>query len=213
MRSHNIIVKIACFIFVLLLMFVLPLAIYNMNQADINLRLNGKEVTATVINVEKWQIGKKHHEKVTVTYVNDNGQTITAEAYNSTGVFENDTIVGSVLPGKPEIVYVEPSIWIKAPLYGLAGLFFFGGFVMLVIMIRASKDEMQLTKQGKVAEAVIIRRELVEDAIFVDVGFRDHNGIQRFGNCRVPAYLDSDASICMIRYLVKSEKKVICEIV
>jgi len=158
-------------------------------------------------------VGRKYRKWVTVTYKNEDGKQITAQAINTVDVFENDTITGKVLPENPEEVFMEPPIWVSIVAYGLAGLCFFGGLLVLIMMVHARKTDKQIASQGKITDAVIIRREFMGDVTLVDIEFRDENGILRFASCRAPIYLNSTATTCTIRYLVKSEKKILCEIV
>lgn len=200
-------------IMLLILLIGIPIGLYGANQTSINYQVNGTKVTATVINVESWKIGKKHRETVTVTYVNEDGQPITAKAINAGDVFENDTITGKVVPEKPEEVFLEPPMWQHIVVYGVSGLLYFFCLLILFGLVRGRKTDKQIAAQGKITDADIIRREFIGDETFVDIEFRDENGNLRFGSCRAPIYLKSNASTCTIRYLVKSEKKIICEIV
>lgn len=198
---------------IVLLIFIIgvPVGMYFLNQKTINYRMNGTEVTATVISVESKRVRGTDRITVTVTYENEDGEIITAKAINPGNVYENDTIVGRVVPEKPEEVFLEPPMWQTIVAYGVAGLFFFGSLILLIAMVIGKKTEKQMSRQGKITEATITRRELIDGSIFVDVEFRDDNGILRRGSCRAPEYMDTAKPTCTIRYLAKSDKKTICE--
>ena len=200
---------------IMLLLFVvgIPLALFLGNQKMINYQTNGTDVTATVVKVEKWKVSGKFREKVTVTYLDKDGTRITAEAINPGSVSENDTIVGKVVPENPAEVFLEPSLMTSVIVYGIMGFCFLGGLLIIFGMARNRMINKQMAAHSKVTDAVIMRREQIGDVSFVDVGFKDENGVHRFASCRVPVYMNANISTCTIRYFVKSEKKTICEIV
>jgi len=200
-------------VILLVLIIGIPLGAYFGQQKSINYKVNGTEVTATVINVYTWRVRGTIRKTVTVTYEDKDGKLITAKAINAGDVIENQTIIGKVIPENPEEVFLEPALWLTILVNGVAGLLFLGGLLVLFGMVWRRKTDKQMSAQGKVTDAVIMKREFIGDTLFVDVGFKDENGIHRFASCSAPIYLDSKASTCTIRYVVKSEKKVICEIV
>ena len=212
MNSQNSI-GIRGIIMLLLLVVGLPLGLFLGNQKAINYQMNGTDVTATVVKVEKWKVRKIIRQTVTVTYTDKDGTMITADVINPGSVSENDTIVGKILPENPKEVYLEPSLGITILVYGITGFCFLGGLLVIFGMIRSRMTNKQMAAHSKVTDAVIMKREQIGDAIFVDVGFKDEKGIHRFASCRVPEYMNADISSCTIRYFVKSEKKTICEIV
>jgi len=200
------------YIIVLLIILIgFPVAFYFKNQKSINYRLNGTEVTATVIDVSEKKVRGTVRTTVTVTYENEDGELITAKAINPGSVFENDTIVGKVVPENPEEVFREPSAGMTLLVYGIVGLIYLGALFMLIAMILGRSVGKKMARQGKITEAVILRRELVEGDLFVDLEFKDENGIMRHGSCRVPEYIDTNNRTCTIRYLPKSKDKAICE--
>jgi len=200
------------YIIVLLIILIgFPVALYFRNQKSINYQLNGTEVTATVVGVSEKKVRGTVRTTVTVTYENEVGELVTAKAINPGNVVEKDTIVGKVVPEKPEEVFLEPSAGMTLIVYGIMGLIYVGALIMLIAMILGRNIGKKMVRQGKITEAVIIRRELVEGNLFVDVEFKDENGIVRRGSCRVPEYIDTNNRICTIRYLPKSKDKAICE--
>lgn len=202
----------AKYIIVLLIILIgFPVALYFAKQKSINYQLNGTEVKATVVGVSEKKVRGTIRKTVTVTYENEDGEVITAKAINPGSVLENDTIVGRVVPETPEEVFLEPSGGMTFLVYVLMGLIYLGALFMLIAMILGRNISKKMARQGKIAEAVIIRRELIEGNIFVDVEFKDENGIVRRGSCRVPEYIDTNNRICTIRYLPKPKNKAVCE--
>lgn len=173
--------------------------------------MNGTEVKATVIRVETKKVRGRERQIVTVTYENEDGGLITAKALNPGDVAENDTLVGKVVPEKPEEVYLEPSARMSLLVYGIAGLFYISALIVLVALIMGRNTGKRMAKEGKIAEAFIVRRELVDGFLFVDLEFKDDMGVIRHGTCRVPEYIDTNNRTCLIRYLPKSTDKAICE--
>jgi len=212
MNSQNSI-GIKGIIMLLLLVVGLPLGLFLGNQKAIHYQTNGTDVTATVVNVEEWKVRGKVRQKVTVTYTEKDGTMITADVINPGSVSKNDTIVGKVLPENPQEVYLEPSLGITILVYGITVFCFLGGLLVIFGLIRGRMTNKQMAAHSRITDAVIMKREQIEDVIFVDVGFKDEKGVHRFGSCRVPDYMNSDMTTCTIRYFIKSEKKTICEIV
>ncbi len=198
-------------IILLIILIGFPVAFYFMNQKAFNYRMNGTEVTATVILVDTKIVRGTERKTVTVTYENKNGELITAKAINPGDVDENDTIVGKVVPEKPEEVYLEPSVRMTILVYSIVGLIYVAALVILIALIFGRNTGKRMEKEGKIAEAFIVRRELVEGILFVDLEFKDDKGVIRHGSCRVPEYIDTNNRICTIRYLPKSTDKAICE--
>lgn len=200
--------------FIIMLLIILigfPVAFYFAKQKQLNYQVNGTEVTATVINVESLMVGRKYREWVTVTYENQDGDLITAKAINAVNVVVNDTIVGRVVPEKPEEVFVEQTTGVAIVAYVIVGLLYSVALFFLVAVIIGRNTGKKMAKQGKITEALIIRREQLDGSIFVDVEFEDDNGILRYGSCRVPEYIDTTGRTCTIRYLAKAKNKAICE--
>lgn len=217
MNSQNSI-GIKGIIILLLLVVGLPLGLFIGNQKAIHYQTNGMDVTATVVNVEEWKVNDKIRQKVTVTYTDKDGTLTTAEVINPGSVSANDTIVGKVLPENPQEVYMEPSLVITILVYGITVFCFLVGLLVIFGLIRGRMVNKQMAANSRITDAVIMKRVLIGDMLFVDVGFKDDKGVHRYGSCRVPDYLysdymNSDISTCTIRYLVKSEKKTNCEIV
>jgi len=200
-------------IMLFLIMIGIPAAILIGNQKMIDYKTNGIEVTATVVNVESMHIGKKIRHYVTVTYTDPNGQLITANAINADGAVMNQSIYGRVLPGVPNEVFLEPAPWVLVVVYGLAIFFFLAGaFLIFGMFYRARTDE-KLSRMGTVTDALILNRIYIGDSQLIEVTFKDERGIVRKVECCPPPYLPQNATECTVRYVVKSEKKVICEVV
>src|ERR1035437_2882852 len=111
-------------VMLLLLVVGIPLAMFLGNQTMINYQVNGTDVTAKVINVKTFRITGKIRTTVTATYSGKNGTLITANVINPGTLYENDTIVGKVLPGSPTEVFLKLSLGITILVYGLAGFCF-----------------------------------------------------------------------------------------
>ena len=200
---------------IILLLFVIgiPLATFLGNQKMMNYQVNGTDVTAKVINVETLRIARKVITTVTATYTDKDGKIITAEVINPGSVSKNDMIVGKVVPENPTEVFLKPSLGITIIVYGIFGFCFLMGLIIIYGMVHSKNTQKQMASHSKVTDAVILSREQIGDATFVDIAFKDENGVHRSASCRVPDYMNANMSTCTIRYFVKSEKKVICEIV
>jgi len=200
-------------IMLFLIMIGIPTAILIGNQKMIDYRTNGIEVTATVVNVDSIMVGRKYRKAVTVTYTDPNGQLITANAINADGAVMNQSIYGRVLPGVPNEVFLEPAPWVLVVVYGLAVFFFLGGAVLIFGMFYRTRTDEKLSRMGTVTDALILNRIYIGDSQLIEVEFKDERGIVRKVNCCPPSYLPQNATECTVRYVVKSEKKVICEVV
>jgi hypothetical protein len=88
-----------------------------------------------------------------------------------------------------------------------------GGLVILFAMLKGRKTDQQMAAQSMFAEATVIGRENVGGYLYLDLQFRDSDGIIRKASCLAPNHYDPSAGTCHVRYIVKSEKKVVFEIV
>ncbi len=200
-------------IILFLIMIGIPTAILIGNQKMINYRTNGIEVAATVVNVDSVMVGRKYRKAVTVTYTDQNGQLITANAINADEAMMSQTIYGRVLPSAPNEVFLEPAPWVLVVVFGMAVFFFLGGAVLIFGMFYRTRTDEKLSRMGNVTDALILNRIYIGDSQLIEVEFEDERGIVRKVNCCPPPYLPQNATECTVRYVVQSEKKVICEVV
>lgn len=191
----------------------IPIALLVGFQKTINYQVNGTEVSATVTDVQTLLIRGKYRTNITVAYENESGELVTAQATNAVSPVIGQTITGKVLAGNPDELFLDPPVWQLILVYSVAGLCFIGGLVIIFALIRGRKTDKQMASQSMFAEATVVGRENVGGYLFLDVQFRDGDGIIRKASCRAPEYWDPSGSTCHVRYIAKSEKKVVCEIV
>ncbi|MBQ8107200.1 MAG: hypothetical protein IJ129_00450 [Ruminococcus sp.] len=140
----------------LLLGIVLPVAMYfailKGSSVEDEYVKNGTLVDCRVCRVE----GTGKHQYVEVTYKDEKGTWITAEAVANKRVSLDEKFKAYVLPEDPMKVYRPADAGMKYILYCMVIFFTFAGWIALIVQIAAMKNYKLLKKSGVAVKAQLV---------------------------------------------------------
>jgi len=182
-----------------------------------NYRENGYEVTATIVDVYEIPSVRRPRTttKVIVVYQNPDGQLIRAGTKNPPSRIIGDQYIGKVVADDPDMVYREVQKWKEGETIFLivGGIFYLLNLIFLIFILRGIRANKKLAVKGEVAEAEVLGCDTLGNETFVDVRFKDKNGLLYNASCVAPPNMNLVAKTCSVRYVVTSENTVDCEII
>jgi hypothetical protein len=208
------------FYFVMMLV-ILPIFLVvldqNYDKEQKHYRENGYEVTATIVDVYEIPSVRRPRTttKVIVVYQSPDGRLIRAGTKNPPSYTIGEQYIGKVVADDPYLVYREVQEWKEGKLIFLIiyVVFYLLNLLFLIILLRRIRANRKLAVKGEVAEAEVLGCDTIKNETFVDVRFKDENGILYNASCVAPPDMNLVAKTCFVRYVVTSENTVDCEIV
>ncbi|MDD4096211.1 MAG: DUF3592 domain-containing protein [Oscillospiraceae bacterium] len=189
----------------------------NYDKERKHYRENGYEVTATIVAVYEIPSVRRPRTttKVIVIYQSPDGQLIRAGTKNPPSYTIGEQYIGKVVEDDPNMVYREVQEWKEGKLIFLIGfaVFYLLNLFFLVMILRRKRADKKLAVKGAIAEAEVIRCDTYGNETFVDISFKDENGLLYNASCVAPPNMNLVAKTCFVRYVVTSENSVDCEIV
>lgn len=154
----------------------MPYLLVKVYKDNKELKENGIEVEATITDVKKNGIRATSGSSVTVEYVNENGQTVTAKGIINDGNTEvGRTFKGKYLPDDPETVHLPAKktlIWL---LYGIFGFLTVLSWCMLISVIYRKLTSGSVGKNGIITRAQVLNYD--PQTRLITVAFKRADGI------------------------------------
>lgn len=208
-------------LYFLVMLVILPIFVVVLDQhydrERKHYRENGYEVTATIVTVYEIPSIRPPRKttKVIVVYQNPDGQLIRAGTKNPPSYTIGEQYIGKVVEDDPYLVYREVQEWKegKTIFHIVGAIVYLLNLFFLVLILRRLRENRKLAVKGEVVEAEVLGCDTIKNETFVEVRFKDKNGILYNASCVAPPNMNLVAKTCFVRYVVTSENTVDCEII
>lgn len=155
---------------------VLAVVVIILQYRQVEYIFSGESVVATIEDIKRGG----RDDKYTVSYVNGDGETITATAnLKNDDVEEGDKVNVVVIKRNPEKVFEIPSRHMML-MFDIAFLLFeFIGWLGVIKLLRKLKKYKKISKKGKKATATVTAVKNTSGILGADISFEDSEGTAR----------------------------------